>query len=254
MTPSTKHILVADELQVTQLRVRGHGAEGINRGNNSKPKPSVVGLVNISFVGIFSASGVGARIQNSSAFRIRSRGSCSASQLLLVAALLLSRLGTPNAQQCSPDTDCYPVAEDLLVQGLPDRTLITSSQCDLPTPTVYEDLFGDARYECNATTPHPSSLMIDRQPGGIDNYTFQSPDPQTYWQSVNTIELLGAPANEQTIVARFGSRFLVRYIRVIFIAPHVTSPETGYDMRPKAMVIEKQDNNTSNWVPLRYVG
>ncbi|KAK2150557.1 hypothetical protein LSH36_400g01058 [Paralvinella palmiformis] len=171
----------------------------------------------------------------------------------MLVALLFCLSSAVNAQICSPQTDCIPDSEDLLVQGLPDRILLASSQCDTPTVTTYEDLFGDAKYECNGSTPHPSSLMIDRQPGGIDNYTFQSPDPQTYWQSVNTIDLIGAQAKEQTVVARFGSRFLIRYIRVIFIAPHIASPESGYDMRPKAMVIEKQDNDTSNWKPLRCV-
>ena len=165
----------------------------------------------------------------------------------LAPLLLLCLVSVAEAQSCSPTSDCHPKSEDLLTQNLATRTVITSSECGVPVTTQYEDLLGLAVRECSAAIPHPASHMLDRVIGGIGNYTLNVPVATTWYQSFNMIDKAGATPTEQIIVAQFGSQFLIQYIRIIFISPHIDSTASGYDQRPLAMAIEKQVNDTSLW-------
>ena len=188
-------------------------------------------------------------------------GWTGAARWVLVALLLTLHLLTPGVQgqadTCSALTDCHPTSENLLNTNYPQRVLDVSSTCGTPdgTTTPYRKSAATLDFTdfyCNATYPRPKELMHDHQNEKVLDFEYENPKLSTYWQSENAISGLGALAAEEWVVVNMTEAFLVRYIRAVFISPHIDSPTDDSDMRPLAMAIERQATPGTEWEPWRF--
>lgn len=188
-----------------------------------------------------------------------SKSTRSSSSLLTIPVFLLctSVFIKPVNTQCLPNQACYPNPADLLNTTYSQRTLSTSSTCGTNgTTTIYRkvtqnNVVDSTEYFCNATNPHPQDFMADLKKIDVLNITFDSPALSTYWQSDNTA-VNNAVQTPVYIVVNLTDPFLIRFIRVIFVAPHVLDTDLKADSRPRAMAIDMIVEGDSNWQPRRY--
>ena len=178
--------------------------------------------------------------------------------LVLLQCLCISTVLCQNpVDTCTPDLDCHPPSQNLVDLTIPGRNLEVATTCGTPagTTTVYRKSSATldlTDFYCNATYPHPKELMSDHQNAQVLDFMFENPKLSTYWQSQNTIDVLGRTPTVEYIIFNLTEPFLIRFIRAIFISPHILSPTDNSDMRPIAMVIEKKFTPASSWEPLRY--
>ncbi len=184
-------------------------------------------------------------------------------RMLGLMLLCLSPTMVRGQIECSPETDCQPPAQDLLVpNGLtsPYRTVEVSSTCGVPLPTAYRmSIFSNnfTDFECGSVgDTHPASGMLDRAnlvAGINDEFTYQNPELLSHWQSENTFSGAQMIPTEQWVVANFSDPFLIRTIRLIFVSPFINDATSIIDMRPRAMYLQKKTLNTDEeWQPIRY--
>ena len=170
---------------------------------------------------------------------------------------------------CPDEQDCYPPVKSLyhenLIPFIGIRGVIASSTCGESGDTLYRmhsGLHGDRDDFTCSIGAHTVTFLSDRTPESIEGpdpgtvYTYDNPTLLTYWQSSNTIvESAGvnSPPEEVSIVINLRDPLLIRYLRLIFVAPHVNSASTdeNIDMRPKAMAIERQATPGSAFEPWR---
>lgn len=188
---------------------------------------------------------------------------------LLLCAVLLLCLSCQTAvcqDTCSANVSCFPDSENLALAGT-GRSLDVSTTCGTPEITLYtkdEQLLDRQLFICddsNSSARHPPEFMIDTSQETVAlqpdaPVTYSNPNAQTYWQSDNsrteTDGVASAPT-EEWILLNLTDPFLVRYIRIIYVSPHIDSETSRSDMRPKAMCIERRASlNDPDWQPWRY--
>lgn len=178
--------------------------------------------------------------------------------LLLTLFMVLSLSVSLLDAQCSPTTDCHAPPLDLATKTIVDsnsfRTLEVSSTCGPTTEYRKSSLtFNDTDFFCWANNnSHPAINMLDRTSVPFENFQSINPQLQSYWQSDNTIVIAGATPTAQSVSYNMTDNFLIRYIRVIFLSPHIFRENDNSDMRPRAMVFEKYNASTNAWEALRY--
>ena len=179
--------------------------------------------------------------------------------LLIVLFVLVSFKVSVLTAQC-PASDCHPRATGLVTQNIlagtlgQYRSLVVSSTCGPTTSYRKSSLtFDDTLYYCWANNnTHPAINMLDRSTQAFENFQLVNPQLQSYWMSDTTIVLAGSPPQQQIVLFNLTDSFLIRYIRVIFISPHIVNDNDNSDMRPRAMVFEKYNSVGNKWDPLRY--
>ena len=164
---------------------------------------------------------------------------------------------------CNPDVPCFADSENLALAAT-GRSLDVSSTCGTDGITEYTKsalLLDDTLYQCDAsndTIKHPMEYMVDTSTEtvtlkGGSAVEYENPNAQTYWQSQLSITTIGGTASTEWILLNLTDTFLIRYIRLIFVSPHVNSATSKSDHRPKSLCIEhKLSINDAEWLPWRY--
>ena len=171
-----------------------------------------------------------------------------------------------NTATCQPNTPCFADSVNLATAGT-GRSLDVSSTCGtggITSYTIDALLLNPTVYQCDAsndTIKHPKEFMVDVSTETVALHgnapvDYSNPNAKTYWQSENSrTETNGVPSapREEWIVLNLTEPFLIRYIRIIYVSPHIDSATSTSDMRPKALCIErKRFLDDAEWLPLRY--
>jgi len=91
--------------------------------------------------------------------------------------------------------------------------------------------------------------MFDRQ----TDKNGDTPNLTTYWQSMNTIQQIGGFPTPQTIVVTLDDIFLIRQVKLVFIAPFSRQRDVNFDMRPQALSIFRRSRVSGvDWEPWCY--
>ena len=156
---------------------------------------------------------------------------------------------------CPSDTPCFPDSENLALEGA-GRNLDVSSMCGSNGVTTYTKsvlLLDNTQFQCDATndtSKHPKEYMVDTVTeqitltAGSAPVSYETANAITYWQSDNSItDNNGVPSDPEIewIVLNLTDPFLIRYIRIVYVSPHVTGEDAVSDMRPKAICIERKN-------------
>lgn len=173
--------------------------------------------------------------------------------------MLLTQAWLPGAlAQCTLDDECHPPTENLVLATNTFRTLTVSSECGGNGTDTYTPYRMTAQsldltdFNCTAGA-HPGTDMADTlTDSSIQDFTFENPVLQTYWQSENSLASLDADPTTEYVCVNFTDVFLVRYFRAIFVAPEVTSATVMYDTRPRAMLISRRAATDQDLTPWRY--
>ena len=191
---------------------------------------------------------------------------CNMLYAVLILCLSCQNVASQNTN-CPPDKPCFPDSENLALAGT-GRNLDVSSTCGSNGVTTYTKsvlLLDNTIFQCDATNDtikHPKEYMVDTVTeqitltAGSAPVSYESPNAITYWQSDNSItENNGVPSAPEIewIVLNLTDPFLIRYIRIVYVSPHITGEDAVSDMRPKAICIERKMNqDDAEWLPWRY--
>ncbi len=167
---------------------------------------------------------------------------------LFLLCCLSCHLVPCQSQTCNQTQPCYSAMMHLAHgQG---ASVSVSSTCGTSGRVDYMTLLSSATFQCdatNATISHPKEYMVDFTTETIPSGTVETPNAQTYWQS----EIGGALP--QWVELNLTNAYLVRYISILFVAPHVESMLLSADLRPKSLVIEaKFSQSDTEWTAWRY--
>ena len=198
---------------------------------------------------------------------------CSSRNILynMLYAVLILCLSCQNVlsqtSNCPSDTPCFPDSENLALEGA-GRNLDVSSTCGSNGVTTYTKsvlLLDNTQFQCDATndtSKHPKEYMVDTVTeqitltAGSAPVSYETANAITYWQSDNSItDNNGVPSDPEIewLVLNLTDPFLIRYIRIVYVSPHVTGEDAVSDMRPKAICIERKMNqDDAEWLPWRY--
>ena len=190
---------------------------------------------------------------------------------LLLCAVLLLCLSCQTAlcqttTTCPANAPCFADAVNLALAGA-GRSCEVSTTCGTSGITYYTkdaSLLETTQYACDATNDtikHPKEYMTDTS---TESVAFQGNAPETmaypksstYWQSENSrTEVGGVPSSPKIewITLNLTDPFLIRYIRIIYVSPHIDSATSKSDMRPNALCFERKRFQTdTEWMPMRY--
>ncbi|XP_055959509.1 laminin subunit beta-1-like [Patella vulgata] len=161
------------------------------------------------------------------------------------------------SSQCLSTRGCYPGTVEFLKEVANLKiTLDVNSNCVVGDS--YEGLGvtdNNTQFACSVDAD--KAKMRDKETtiipgtGTSPDLTITNPNYQTYWQSDKTVSANLATATTVQITAKLGNRFTIKHTRLYFKS--IGAPfNIKVDSRPKAMFIERLDNDNVTWKPWRY--